>query len=112
LAKRTIIFRADGGPSIGMGHFTRTLALAEMLNEHFHCIFATRHPTEYQIAEIEKICHEIIDLPEDDTHFERFLDLENSERFVHRFRFSSYSIPAAFVHRSVLYSYKMRYRPE
>jgi len=73
MAKRTIIFRADGGPSIGMGHFTRTLALAEMLNEHFHCVFATRQPTEYQVAEIEKICHGRIDLPEDDSHFEQFL---------------------------------------
>jgi len=73
MAKRVIIFRADGGPSIGMGHFTRTLALAEMLNEHFHCIFATRQPTEYQIAEIEKTCHARIDLPEDDAHFEQFL---------------------------------------
>lgn len=73
MAKRTIIFRADGDPFIGMGHFTRTLALAEMLNEHFHCIFATRQPTEYQVAEIEKICHGRIDLPEDDAHFEQFL---------------------------------------
>jgi len=73
MAKRTIIFRADGGPSIGMGHFTRTLALAEMLNEHFHCVFAARQPTEYQVAEIEKICHGRIDLPEDDSHFEQFL---------------------------------------
>jgi len=73
MAKRTIIFRADGGSTIGMGHFTRTLALAEMLNEHFHCVFATRQPTEYQIAEIEKICHGRIDLPEDDSHFEQFL---------------------------------------
>jgi UDP-2,4-diacetamido-2,4,6-trideoxy-beta-L-altropyranose hydrolase len=72
--KRTILFRADGGPSIGMGHFTRTLALAEMLTEHFHCIFATRQPTEYQIAEIEKICHGRINLPEDDSHFDRFLE--------------------------------------
>ncbi len=31
MTKRIIIFRADGGPTIGMGHFTRTLALAEML---------------------------------------------------------------------------------
>jgi len=73
MTKRTIIFRADGGSSIGMGHFTRTLALAEMLNEHFHCVFATRQPTEYQVAEIEKICHGRIDLPEDDSHFEQFL---------------------------------------
>lgn len=73
MTKRTIIFRADGSPSIGMGHFTRTLALAEMLNVDFHCIFATRQPTEYQISEIEKICHGRIDLPEDDTHFKNFL---------------------------------------
>ena len=73
MAKRTIIFRADGGSTIGMGHFTRTLALAEMLKEHFHCIFATRQPTEYQITEIEKICHGRMDLPEDDSHFEQFL---------------------------------------
>lgn len=73
MAKRIILFRADGGPSIGMGHFTRTLALAEMLNEHFKCIFATRQPTEYQIAEIGRICHNRIDLPNDDSHFEKFL---------------------------------------
>lgn len=74
MAKRTIIFRADGGPSIGMGHFIRTLALAEMLNEHFHCIYATRQPSQYQISEIEKVCHDRIDLSEDDSHFERFLN--------------------------------------
>ncbi len=74
MVKRTIIFRADGGPSIGMGHFIRTLALAEMLNEQFHCIFATRQPSEYQLAEIEKICHGQIDLPEDDSHGQAFLN--------------------------------------
>jgi UDP-2,4-diacetamido-2,4,6-trideoxy-beta-L-altropyranose hydrolase len=73
MTKRTIIFRADGGASIGMGHFIRTLALAEMLHEHFHCIYATRQPSEYQIREIKKICHSRIDLPEDDSHFEQFL---------------------------------------
>lgn len=73
MPSRTIIFRADGSPSIGMGHFTRTLALAEMLHDYFHCIFATRQPTEHQISEIEKICHARIDLPEDDTHFKIFL---------------------------------------
>lgn len=72
--KRSIIFRADGNSEIGLGHFTRTLALAEMLNEHFRCVFASRQPTEYQIAEIEKICHDRIDLPEDDSHFEAFLN--------------------------------------
>lgn len=82
MAKRTIIFRADGGPSIGMGHFTRTLALAEMLNENFHCIFATRTPTDYQIAEIEKVCHGRFDLPEDDSHFNHFLEYLNGDEIV------------------------------
>lgn len=74
MAKRTIVFRADGSTTIGMGHFTRTLALAEMLNEHFYCVFATRQPTEYQISEIGKVCSGQIDLPADDSHFDRFLE--------------------------------------
>lgn len=72
--KRTIILRADGGPTIGMGHFIRTLALAEMLNEHFYCVYATRKPTTYQISEIDKVCNSRIDLPEDDSHFQLFLE--------------------------------------
>lgn len=74
MTRHTIIFRADGSPSIGMGHFTRTLALAEMLNEHFNCVFATCQPSEYQISAIESICHNKIDLPEDDSHFDIFLE--------------------------------------
>lgn len=80
--KRTVIFRADGGPSIGMGHFIRTLSLAEMLNEHFYCVFATRQPNQYQIGEIEKICHDRFDLPDDDSHFELFLDYLNGDEIV------------------------------
>ena len=71
---KKIIFRADGNSSIGMGHFIRTLALAEMLNEHYYCIYPTRKPTDYQIAEIEKVCHGRIDLPEDDSHLNVFLN--------------------------------------
>ncbi len=82
MAKRTIIFRADGGPTIGMGHFTRTLALAEMLNEQFHCVYVTQSPTEYQIQEIRKICHERIDLPKDNSHFERFLLMLHGDEIV------------------------------
>ena len=82
MAKRTIIFRADGGPTIGMGHFTRTLALAEMLNQHFYCVFATCQPTEYQITDIDKVCHSRIDLPEDDSHFSRFLTYLKGDEIV------------------------------
>ena len=80
--KRTIIFRADGGSDIGMGHFIRTLSLAEMLKEEFYCIFATRNPTEYQIEEIKKICDSRIDLPEDESHFKIFLDYLKGDEIV------------------------------
>jgi len=71
--KRKIIFRADGGPIIGMGHFIRSLALAEMLKDDFYCIYATQSPSAYQIDEIEKVCHKRIDLPSDENHFNNFL---------------------------------------
>lgn len=71
--KRKIIFRADGGHHIGMGHFIRTLALVEMLNDHFQCVYATQNPSQYQISEIERVCQSRIDLPEDDSHFDTFL---------------------------------------
>lgn len=80
--KRKVIFRADGGPTIGMGHFIRTVALAEMLNEHFYCIFATIMPDDYQIQEIEKVCHSRFDLPEDESHFNVFLDYLKGDEIV------------------------------
>lgn len=73
MGKRIIIFRADGGPIIGMGHFIRSLALAEMLNKDFYCVFATQNPTEFQKTEIEKVCFSRIDLPEDDSHYPLFI---------------------------------------
>ncbi len=72
--KGRIIFRADGDSSIGMGHFIRTLALAEMLKDDYYCVYATCAPSAYQINEIDRVCAERIDLPKDETHFEMFLD--------------------------------------
>jgi UDP-2,4-diacetamido-2,4,6-trideoxy-beta-L-altropyranose hydrolase len=36
---RRIVFRADGNSTIGLGHLIRSLALAEMLENSFQCIF-------------------------------------------------------------------------
>jgi UDP-2,4-diacetamido-2,4,6-trideoxy-beta-L-altropyranose hydrolase len=80
--QRKVIFRADGGPTIGMGHFIRTLALAEMLKDDFYCIYATQSPTDYQINEIESVCHERIDTPADETHFDVFLDMLKGDEIV------------------------------
>jgi len=74
MSKTKIILRADGGPQIGMGHFVRTLALAEMLRDDFHCTYATQQPIVWQTQEIENVCHDWIGLPGDESHFGVFLD--------------------------------------
>jgi len=82
MLQRTILFRADGNPSIGMGHFTRTLALAEMLKDDFRCIFVTQTPTYQQRMEIERVCFDCFDLPSDDSHFDIFLSLLKGDEVV------------------------------
>ena len=82
LCKQKIIFRADGSSTIGMGHFIRTLALAEMLKDDFHCIYATQSPSEFQIKEIENVCKSWVGLPPDETHFDVFLNYVNSDEIV------------------------------
>ena len=71
--KRNIFFRADAGPTIGYGHFIRSLALADMLKDDFDCVFYTQSPTDYQRKEAASICP-LIELPADDTRFELFLN--------------------------------------
>lgn len=58
---RRIVFRADGSAKTGYGHFIRSLALAGYLKDDFDCYFTTynsvdRIPTDYQFAEIAKVC--------------------------------------------------------
>lgn len=68
---RKIYFRADASAAIGYGHFTRTLALADMLKDDFDCTFFICHPTPYQVGEMEKVCPFII--LEEEKHFDEFL---------------------------------------
>lgn len=71
---RKVILRADAGPLIGMGHFIRTLSLGEILNGDFTCSFAIRNPTEFQKEAILDVCEELIELPDSNDHFDRFID--------------------------------------
>lgn len=69
-----IIFRADASPTIGYGHLTRSLALAQMVAPSFETLFATRITTAYQQAEIEAICSDLWKLPTDDSlHYRDFI---------------------------------------
>lgn len=52
-----ICIRADASPSIGYGHFIRSLALADMLKDNFVVIFYTSEPTEYQQKEMAGVCN-------------------------------------------------------
>ena len=65
-----------------MGHFIRTLALAEMLKDDFQCIYATISPSSYQINEIKNICSSWINLPDNLSHFNIFLNLLEGNEIV------------------------------
>lgn len=83
MAKKTIIFRADGNSNIGLGHVIRSLALAEMLKEEFNCEFATRFVTDFLVTEIKKSCSAIYHLPEnEDEHFNYFLKLIKGDEII------------------------------
>jgi len=58
-----IYFRADGDKTIGLGHVIRSLALAEMLHQHYECYFMTNSNLSFVESQILKICQAIIQLP-------------------------------------------------
>ena len=62
--KTRIIFRADGGTDVGMGHVVRSLALAEMLKSEFTIVFAIKKPEASILSKIKSVTQEIIVLPE------------------------------------------------
>ena len=79
--KRRIYFRADAGKERGYGHFIRTLALADMLKDDFDCVFVTQAPTDYQKAEVAKVC-QLVELPATDEKFRLFLDMLQGNEIV------------------------------
>src|ERR1035437_6003961 len=67
--KHRIFFRADGSSKIGLGHVVRCLALIEMLNRDFECIFLIKDADERIMHLIEKNC-KLIELRSSDIHKE------------------------------------------
>lgn len=79
---RKVYLRADASSVIGYGHFIRSLALADMLRDHFECTMFTQAPTEAQRRQAEGICT-LQPLPADESRFGLFLDmLDGSETVV------------------------------
>ena len=52
--KQKIIFRADGNSAIGLGHFFRVLALADLLKEIYDCFIAIQEPDDFVKIQIGK----------------------------------------------------------
>lgn len=73
MAQKKVFIRADADTQIGLGHFIRCVALAEMLSKDFDCTFFTQQPTLYQINEVDKVCNLKV-LPVDNSKFSIFLD--------------------------------------
>lgn len=59
-----ILFRADGNSQVGLGHITRSLALADVLKEHFEIYFLVQEPSQEVIAQIHEVTQNIIVLPQ------------------------------------------------
>ncbi|HHG83582.1 MAG TPA: UDP-2,4-diacetamido-2,4,6-trideoxy-beta-L-altropyranose hydrolase [Bacteroidetes bacterium] len=65
-AKRRVVFRADGNARIGLGHVVRSLALADVLREHFDLAFAIQRPTTEVADMVLKVCGRLLPLPQTD----------------------------------------------
>jgi UDP-2,4-diacetamido-2,4,6-trideoxy-beta-L-altropyranose hydrolase len=63
MTKTRVVFRADGNSEVGLGHVVRSLALAEMLQEEFECVFAIQEPSEALGLQIEAVCSGVYRLP-------------------------------------------------
>ena len=77
---KKVFFRADAGHGIGYGHFIRTLALADMLKDDFDCTYFTSDPSDYQMAEVSKVCN-YVSLKEE-SKFDEFLEYITGDEIV------------------------------
>ena len=63
ILRQKILFRADGGKTIGLGHIVRCLALADMLKNKFEIIFVLQETAKEVTDLIESNGYSLISLP-------------------------------------------------
>lgn len=78
---RKVVFRADASPSIGYGHYIRSLALADMLKDDFDCLIVTQDPTRNQCDLASPVCP-LKQVPADDSKFDIFLKMLHGDEIV------------------------------
>ena len=75
-----IFFRADGNTQIGLGHITRSLALADMLKDDFEIFVLIQNPTEAVRKQIQEVSNHIIELPSTEDYLQEAHDI--AERYL------------------------------
>ena len=61
--KQKILLRVNAGQSIGFGHLSRCIALAELLRDDFDIVFAIHEPDSYVFNELRRVADTVIPLP-------------------------------------------------
>lgn len=69
ISKTKVILRADGDSRIGLGHVHRSLALGQILRDHFDCTFAIKQPSAKTEELIRESCSAILKLTDDAEFF-------------------------------------------
>lgn len=75
MKKNKIFFRADGHAQMGLGHVFRSLALVQMLKDHFECHFIIRTPLPILEKQILKVCHSMIKIDDLKSHEEEIKEI-------------------------------------
>ncbi len=82
MSKPTIVFRVDGGTTIGMGHITRCIALADMLKNDFRIEFVSHYLEETIEEQIAQVANSLTTLVRKDGSISDILFIHSSNDII------------------------------